>query len=133
MVLSCKVGAIPFVYLGLPVGGNTRSLSFWDPIINRIKSRLSGWKSKHLSLVGRLVLLKSVLSSLPVYALSFFRAPSGIVSSIDSILNCFLWGGGGDDHGKITWVDWNIVCRSKEVDGLGVRRIREFNLALLGK
>ena len=40
---------------------------------------------------------------------------------------------GSDDHKKIHWVDWNTVCRSKEVGGLGVRRIREFNLALLGR
>ena len=31
------------------------------------------------------------------------------------------------------WVDWNFVCLRKEVGGLGVRRIREFNSALLGK
>jgi len=30
-------------------------------------------------------------------------------------------------------VDWNTVCRSKEVGGLGLRRIKEFNNALLGK
>ena len=83
---------------------------FWQPLINRINSRLSGWKSKHLSLGGRLVLLKSVLSSLPVYGLSFFNAPSGIVSSIESILNIsFFFGGGGGgwwaDHMKIIWVD----------------------------
>jgi len=34
---------------------------------------------------------------------------------------------------KIGDLDWNTVCRSKEVGGLGVRRIREFNLALLGR
>jgi len=34
---------------------------------------------------------------------------------------------------KISWVDWNTVCSRKEVGGLGVRRIREFNIALLGK
>ena len=28
MVLNCKVGYIPFVYLGLPIGGNARCLSF---------------------------------------------------------------------------------------------------------
>jgi len=94
-MLNCKVGAIPFVYLGMPIGGNARRLSFWNPMINRIRTRLSGWKSKHLSLGGRLVLLKSVLSSLPVYALSFFKAPSGIVSSIESLLNCFFFLGGG--------------------------------------
>ena len=27
----------------------------------------------------------------------------------------------------------HTVCRSKEVGGLGVRRIREFNIALLGR
>ena len=74
----------------MPIDGNARRLSFWEPIIDRIKSRLSGWKSKHLSLVGHLVLLKSVLSSLPVYVLSFFKAPTCIVSSIESILIFFF-------------------------------------------
>jgi len=116
----------------MPIGGNPRRLSFWEPLLNRIKSRLSGWSSKHLSFGGRLILLKSVLSSLPVYALSFFKAPTGIISSIESLFNCFFWGGSAD-HRKISWVDWTSICRSKEVGGLGVRRIREFNVALLGK
>ena len=34
---------------------------------------------------------------------------------------------------QLSWVDWNTVCRGKEVGGLEVRRIREFNIALLGK
>jgi len=92
LVLRCQVGSLPFVYLGLPVGGKAHRLDFWKPVIHRINSRLSGWKAKHLSLGGRLVLLKFVLSSLPVYALSFFKAPSGIISSIESLLNCFFFG-----------------------------------------
>ena len=28
MVLNCRVSSIPFVYLGLPIGGNARRLSF---------------------------------------------------------------------------------------------------------
>jgi len=93
MVLNCKVGFIPFVYLGTPIGGNYRRLSFWESLLNRIKSRLSGWSSKHLSFGGRLILLKYVLSSLPVYAVSFFKAPTGIISSIESLFNCFFLGG----------------------------------------
>ncbi|GAU16975.1 hypothetical protein TSUD_37330 [Trifolium subterraneum] len=94
--LCCKVGKIPFFYLGLPIGGDSRRLSFWEPVLDRLKNRLSGWKNRFLSFGGRLVLLKSVLSSLPIYVISFFKAPS--------------------------------ECR-----GLGVRQVREFNLALLGK
>ncbi|GAU28621.1 hypothetical protein TSUD_55650 [Trifolium subterraneum] len=75
--LGCRVGKIPFLYLGLPIGGDPRRLSFWEPVLTRLKRRLSGWKSRFLSFGGRLVLLKSVLTSLPVYALSFFKAPSG--------------------------------------------------------
>jgi hypothetical protein len=50
-------------------------------------------------------------------------------------LNLFLkknWGG-CEDARKIAWVDWDSVCLPKEEGGLGVRRMREFNVALLGK
>ncbi|MCH82482.1 cysteine-rich receptor-like protein kinase, partial [Trifolium medium] len=48
-----------------------------DPVLSHIKAKLSGWKSRFLSYGGRLILLKSVMTSLSVYALSFFKAPSG--------------------------------------------------------
>ena len=92
-VMNCRRGSIPFVYLGLPIGGDSRKLSFWKPVVDRIVSRLSSWNHKFLSFGGRLVLLKSVLSSLPVYFLSFFKAPAGIISSIESIFKIFFWGG----------------------------------------
>jgi hypothetical protein len=105
---------------------------FWDPVLTRIKNRLSGWKSRFLSFGGRLVLVKSVLTSLPVYALSFFKAPAGTVSSIESLLINFFWGG-GEDLRKTSWVSWKNICLRREYGGLGVRQLREFNMALLGK
>jgi len=131
LVLNCRVGLLPFVYLGLPIGGDPRKLDFWRPILNSITSRLSNWKNKFLSFGGRLILLKSVLSSLSVYFLSFFKAPTGIISSIESLFN-FFWEG-GEDIRKIAWVNWDTVCLSKEEGGLGVRRLKGFNLTLLGK
>ena len=76
-MMNCRRGTILFVYLGLPIGGDSRKLSFWKPVVDRIMNRLSSWKNKFLSFGGRLVLLKYVLSSLPVYFLSFFKAPAG--------------------------------------------------------
>ena len=64
MVMNCRRGSIPFVYLGLPISGDVWRLSFWKPMIDRIIARLSVWKNKFLSLEGRLILLQSVLSSL---------------------------------------------------------------------
>ncbi|KAK2395676.1 hypothetical protein QL285_057389 [Trifolium repens] len=130
--LRCKVGKIPFLYLGLPIGGDLRRLGFWNPVLVRIRSRLSGWGSRFLSFGGRLALLKSVLTSLPVYAISFFKAPACTISSIDSLLIKF-WGGGSEDSRKVSWINWKTVCLRKEYGGLGVRQLREFSTALLGK
>ena len=33
----------------------------------------------------------------------------------------------------VTWIKWETVCLKKEEGGLGVRRLKEFNLALLSK
>jgi len=94
--MSCKHGHLPFLYLGLPIGGDPRKLQFWYSLVDRIRNQLSGWKCKNLSLGGRLVLLESVMSSVPVYFLSFFKSPSGIISSLDSIFSKKNWGGGED-------------------------------------
>jgi len=89
-IMNCRTGTIPFVYLGLPISGDVRNLSFWKPMIDSIVARLSSWNDKFLSFGGRMILLKFVLSSLPIYFLSFFKAPAGIISSIESILIFFF-------------------------------------------
>ena len=126
------MGKIPFVYLGLSIGGDPWRLAFWEPVLKTIKSRLSGWQSRFLSYGGRLVRHKSVLTALPVYALSFVKAPSGIISIIESTFNKKNWGG-SEDNMKISWIAWSSVCLRKEYGGLGVRKLQEFNSALLGK
>jgi hypothetical protein len=93
-VLNCRTGTIPFVHLGLPIVGDDQKLSFWKPVVDRITARLSSWNNKFLSFGGRLVLLKYVLSSLPVYFLSFFKAPTSIISSIESIFFLKIGGWG---------------------------------------
>jgi len=129
-VMNCKYGQLPFLYLGLPIGGDPRRLQFWYPLVERIRSRLTGWKCKNLSLGGRLILLKSVLSSIPVYFLSFFKAPSGII--LDSLFTNFFRGG-GEDVRKMSWLKWDTICLKKENGGLGVKRLKEFNISLMGK
>lgn len=69
------------------------------------------------------------MSSLSVYAFSFFKALLGIISSLKSLFIIFFLGG-SEDIRKIPWVGWNNICLQKDYGGLVVR---EFNIALLGK
>ncbi|CAL5203867.1 unnamed protein product [Lathyrus oleraceus] len=67
LVMNYEHGRLPFLYLGLLIGGDSRKFNFWYPLIDRIKRRLPGWKSRFLSMGGRLILTKYVMSSIPVY------------------------------------------------------------------
>jgi len=37
-VMRCKHGLLPFMYLGLPIGGDPRKLQFWYPLVDRIRN-----------------------------------------------------------------------------------------------
>jgi len=93
--LHWRVGVFPFLYLWLLIGEDPRKLDFWRPVLTYIISRLSNWKNKFLSFGDRLILLKYVLSSIPVYFLSFFKAPACIISSIESLFKFLFFFGGG--------------------------------------
>ncbi|GKB56445.1 putative RNA-directed DNA polymerase [Tanacetum coccineum] len=74
-ILNCKNDVLLFVYLGLPVGKDMSRVDNWRVLIDRFLSKISSWKSKLLSVGGRVTLIKAVLGSLPLYYLSLFRAP----------------------------------------------------------
>lgn len=40
-VLHCTASYVPFKFLGLLVGGNPRRISFWEPVLSRVKKRLA--------------------------------------------------------------------------------------------
>lgn len=91
--LLCKVGAIPFTYLGLPIGGNPTRIQAWNPVIEKLTKKLTTWKSKMLLIGGRITLIKSSLSSLPLYFMSIFPIPKGVVETINKVIRQFLWTG----------------------------------------
>lgn len=101
--LACRVGSVPFKFLGVPVGANPRRISTWQSVIDSIKARLSLWRSTKLSIGGRVTLINSVLSSLPLYMFSMFRAPSKVIDEVNKLQRRFLWGGGGEMKKRRRW------------------------------
>ncbi|KAD2805669.1 hypothetical protein E3N88_39046 [Mikania micrantha] len=128
-ILHCQKGSFPFTYLGLTVGANMNHIRHWQPVIDSFENRLSLWKAKHLSMGGRIVLLNSVLNSLPTYFFSIYKAPITVIERLDKIRRAFLWEG-AEKHTKI---HWDKVVKPKKQGGLGIGSLRDINVCLLAK
>ncbi|XP_057432601.1 uncharacterized protein LOC130725381 [Lotus japonicus] len=102
-ILNCKVTTLPFLYLGIPIGGKPRRTALWKPILEKMRRKLSAWKQKMLSVEGRVCLINNVLTAIPLFFVSFFRIPKGVLKEVKRIMRTFLWGGSELDP-KIAWV-----------------------------
>ncbi|GLT33516.1 hypothetical protein SLA2020_080980 [Shorea laevis] len=131
-ILHCEVGKVPFIYLGLPVGGNPGRKQFWNLLLDRFRLKLAAWKSPLLSFEGRITLINSVLSAHPICYLSLFRIPKGVLNELIKIQRNFFWGGVNLGK-KISWVSWDSICVDKKRGGLRVVDLEGRNCALLGK
>ncbi|GJR18976.1 hypothetical protein Tco_0967503 [Tanacetum coccineum] len=101
-------------------------------VIAKLSTRLSKWKLKSLSIGGRLTLIKSVLSSLPLYYMSSFKVPKGVLSKMESIRRNFF-NGVENAEKKMSLIGWNKILASKKNGGLGVSSFFAYNRALLFK
>ena len=131
-ILQCRVASLPMIYMGMPLGSLYKTAAIWNPILERLEKKLSGWKRLYLSKGGRLTLLKSTLSSLPTYYLSLFTIPKVVATSLECIQRNFLLGSSIECF-KYPLVAWEKVCLPHELGGLGIRNLVYFNQALLGK
>jgi hypothetical protein len=79
--LNCKVGTLPFTYLGLPLSITKPSLECFLPMIQRVQTRLGGI-ADFLNYGGKLQLVKSVLASLPIFFMCCLGVPVTIKDQV---------------------------------------------------
>ena len=89
-------------------------------------------EEQYISKGGRLTLIRSTMSSMPIYLMSLFHLPRKVRLRLEKIQRDFLWGGGTLAH-KPHLVRWNLVCLEKRKGGLRVRNLFLMNNALLCK
>ena len=116
-LFGCDSGALPFTYLGIPIHFRKLKNSEWKVIEDRFEKKLSSWIGKLLSYGDRLILINSVLTSLPMFMLSFFEIPKGVRKRLDMFRSRFFWQSDGQKR-KYRLTKWEIIRIPKDPGGL---------------
>jgi hypothetical protein len=131
-IFGCKASSLPFWYLGIPIHYRRLLNKEWNPVENRFEKKLGCWLGKLLSYGDRLILINLVLTSLPMFMLSFLEIPKGVQKRLDFYCSRFFWQ--SDEHKrKYRLTKWNIICRPKDQGGLGIEVLDIKNKCLLSK
>jgi hypothetical protein len=109
VLFGCDIGSLPFRYLGIPIHFRKLKNGEWKPVEDRFESKLSSWIGKLLSYGDRLVLINSVLTSLPMFMLSFLEIPKGVRKRLDFFRSRFF-GKAAVIRKNIDLTKWNIIC-----------------------
>ena len=131
-LFGCELGTLPFTYLGIPIHHRKLTNKEWKCIEDRFEKKLSCWKGKLLSYGGRLVLINSVLTSMPMFLLSFFEVPVGVRKRLDFYRSRFFWQI-DENKNKYRLAKWDVICRPKDQGGLGIENLEVKNRCLLSK
>ena len=79
-----------FKYLGIPIFKVSPRVAHWLPLLDKLKLCIRAWGETWLNLARKVVLLKLVLTSLPIYQNSILLAPKTMTLKIDGLLRIFL-------------------------------------------
>nr|GEW37042.1 RNA-directed DNA polymerase, eukaryota [Tanacetum cinerariifolium] len=131
-MIGCAVIQKLFRYLGVKVVDCMSRKMAWVDTVHKLRSQLSNWKVKNLSIGGRVTLLKWVLSASPLYNMLIYKVPKGVLKEMTAIRSKFFNGADISDR-KIMRAAWDKVLASKKNGGLGVLSFHALNHALLLK
>lgn len=131
-ILGVNDGSLLGRFLGTPLFEGPNRMNMWQRLMDSCVNKLEGWKCKWLTSAGRLSLLKSVLSAMPIYSMMCFKVLEKIARSINQFMRKLFWNGKSEKD-KIPLVAWDKVCQPKLVGGAGLRKWCFLNEAMGAK
>jgi len=123
-------GTIPFTYLGIPLLIGKPKAIHLRPLVDKIQMKLSAWKGRLLTIMGRVQLINAVISSMLTYSFHVYQWPPILLQDVAQYMRNFLWSGNWDQR-KICTVAWSQVYKPRAEGGLSVKDPSSVNKASL--
>jgi hypothetical protein len=89
-VFPCQVVTFLAMYLGIPLSVSKLLWSALIPLLDRAANKLPTWKGRLMHQSGRLALIKSTLSAIPIYSSIAFGWPPWMIKSMHKLMSAFL-------------------------------------------
>ena len=80
----------PIQYLGLPLNLGRIRMVHLQYIQDRAEGKIAGWQGKLITVAGRKELIRSVVTSLPVYQITAIQPPKKFIKELDKLRRRFL-------------------------------------------
>ncbi|XP_026416499.1 uncharacterized protein LOC113311932 [Papaver somniferum] len=134
ITVECQINLFQFPdkYLGVILHHGRLKTSTVLGVAEMLQGRLARWIGKMLSFKDRITLIKSILSSIPIYNMSIYKWHVSVVKICERLIRNFLWTGYPYDRKCVT-LKWDDTCAPLEEGGLGIRRLKVINKSLLMK
>lgn len=83
--VGCPVAELRITYLGVPLTLRRPFAAQLQPFVDSVAARLLAWKAWLMNKAGRLTLVKSVLSTIPVHQMLAFAPPKKTLKQLEKI------------------------------------------------
>ena len=104
--------------LGIVFGTVNVERDNWEPRISKLEKSLSLWKSRSLSMIGRVLILNILGLSKLLFVSRILEPPNWVCAKVNSLIWPFLWGSRIE-----TIARKSIICSLKD-GGLGLKDFR---------
>eukprot|EP00253_Pinus_taeda_P026762 PITA_26762 len=122
-----------FKYFGLPVFLKKDYSRDWLPQLEKFKIKLLGWGYSWLNIVGKSVLIKSVLSNLPLFQFFVLLIPSSILIKREETIRKSFWKGDKQNEKNIPLVNWECISKPLLEGGINFKNLGYHNVAMGAK
>ena len=119
--------------MGVPLFLSSSKKKDFACLKETLESKVSSWKSKSLSWMGRATLVKSITLATSLYTMSCFLIPKSLYEEMDNMLKKFWWSPSKNSNRYFTPFAWDNFCQPKYLGELGFRHFSDINMALLFK
>jgi hypothetical protein len=98
-----------------------------------LKKKISSSGANWLNLAEKVVLIKSVLASVPIYQNSLLLAPGFIIQKMEAMQRSFMWEGGKQTGRRLHLISWDKISKPLLGGGLNFKKTQVQNLTLGAK